>query len=45
MIIQTTTGRIEGFSQDNMQVFRGVPFAKAERFQNVRLWYLTPLWP
>lgn len=36
MIVNTTSGRIQGFEQDNMKVFRGVPFAKAGRFQNAQ---------
>lgn len=36
MIIRTTSGQIRGFEQKNMKVFRGVPYAKAERFQNAQ---------
>lgn len=36
MIVETTSGCISGFQQDNMAVFRGVPYARAERFQNAK---------
>ncbi len=36
MTINTTSGYIMGFEQENMYCFRGVPYATAKRFQNAQ---------
>ncbi|MFQ6862009.1 MAG: carboxylesterase family protein [Beduini sp.] len=33
MIIETTLGKIEGYKENNLYLFKGIPYAVAERFQ------------
>ena len=33
MIIETTLGKIEGYKENNLYLFKGIPYAAAERFR------------
>src|SRR5690349_14627077 len=32
LVVQTSYGKVSGYSEDSISVFKGIPYAKAERF-------------